>query len=346
MADEALTRYALDGKLYTEAEFQQFYGWHLGNKMWREAASASDPNADSLSNLSYNRKLKDVMARGDGAEGSLLVAPLAGVATSASSDLSIPTASASEHAGCVLNEGDLEEVRAQSAALHRSALSLHQEARALLANLAEEEDAAPIDLQPRWPTWREYLAFHSKGNEIVGPGVVAITAERIAGTSDPNRYGRKRLDFFVHRMDGSAYRLHPGQKKSLDAKPVYLSSLALKSTRGLGDTAVLPKTLAVLKAIPQSDRYGKNSAFNKLLELKCEHGEDLTDERKFAWPLFFSNLGRLFDQVVGQGVAKVRLMQQHEDKISLEVTNSEGVALLHLRRNEGRQGMDVKIALE
>ena len=102
----------------------------------------------------------------------------------------------------------------------------------------------------------------------------------------------------------------------------------------------------MLKAIPQSDRYGKNSAFNKLLELKCEPGEDLTDERKIAWPLFFSNLGRLFDQVVGQGVAKVRLMQQHEDKISLEVTNSEGVVLLHLRRNEGRQGMDVKIALE
>ena len=108
MADEALTRYALDGKLYTEAEFQQFYGWQLGNKMWRETASASDPNADSLSNLSENRKLKDVMARGDCAEASLPVAPLAGAATSASSDLSIPTASASEHAGCVLNEGELE----------------------------------------------------------------------------------------------------------------------------------------------------------------------------------------------------------------------------------------------
>ena len=120
--------------------------------------------------------------------------------------------------------------------------------------------------------------------------------------------------------------------------------MVLQSTPG--DPAVLRNTPAELQAIPQSDRYGKMYAFNKLLELNCQPGDDLTDQQKFAWPLFFANLGRLFHRVVGHRVAKVRLMQQHEDIITLEVTNSERVLLLHLRRREGRHGMEVTISIE
>ena len=138
--------------------------------------------------------------------------------------LHVASAGAAEHGelvptGSVLSVGDLPVLRAQSAAVS----VLHAEAGALLNELTAGQQTASIDLQQRWPTWRQYLASHSQGNEIVGPGVVAITAGRIAGTSDPNRYGRERLDFFVRRMDGSAYQLHPGTKRAQDAKPVYIS---------------------------------------------------------------------------------------------------------------------------
>ena len=142
---------------------------------------------------------------------------LAGVLLTAQALVLQSTASSCRES--LLNAEDLPAVRAHSAAVS----VLHDEARALLNVLADGEETAAIDLQQRWPTWRQYLASHSKGNDIVGPGVVAITAERIAGTSDPNRFGRKRLDFFVRRMDGSAYRLHPGTKRAQDAKPVYIS---------------------------------------------------------------------------------------------------------------------------
>ena len=351
---EEPTRCAEDGKRYTFEEFREYYRWPaVVEAAWEEAgqreeqarappAQPQDPQAVAAPALSAAPSAL-AAAQPQASEAA------ASAQQNAEAAVDGARAGAAEHGElmprrCLLNEEDLQTVRAQTAALPRSASGLHAEARALLNELAEGEEAASVDLQQRWPTWRQYLALHSKGNEIVGPGVVAITAERIAGTSDPNRYGRKRLDFFVHRMDGSAYRLHPGTTRAQDAKPVYISPMVLQSTHG--DPAVLRNTLAELQAIPQSDRYGKMHAFNKLLELKCELGDDLTDRQKFAWPLFFANLGRLFQQVVGQRVAKVRLMQQHEEKITLEVTNSEGVVQLHLQRYEGRHGMEVQISIE
>ena len=85
---------------------------------------------------------------------------------------------------------------------------------------------------------------------------------------------------------------------------------------------------------------------NKLLELECEPGTDLTDQEKFAWPLFFANLGRLGRKVVGQRITKVTLILREENKIILEVSNSDGVVLVHVRRYEGRHGMEVKLSIE
>ena len=246
----------------------------------------------------------------------------------------------------LLNADELEAIRAQSRARNLSVLQLHGEARALLTTLAQGEDAAPIDLQQSWPTWREYLALHKNGQDIVGPGVVKITAERIAGTKDPNRYGRMRLDFFVHRSDGSAYRLHPGQRSKLDAKPVFLPAVVLQSTGEATDTAVPPKPLATLQAIPQSDRYGKDFAFNMLRQLTCEPEEDLTDGRKFAWPLLFANLGRLFHRVVAREVLRVRLTEQQRNRVALEVTNSAETLKLVLQQSENKYGTEVKITVE
>ena len=283
------------------------------------------------------------------AKESALAASDATVAAKASVSGDTNGGGASEQGELVLRRSlvsreDLPALRATSKARLASVNSLHEEARAMLNELANGEEGPAVDLQQRWPTWREYIASHKQASDTVGMGIVAFTAERIAGTSDPNRHGKKRLGFFARRTDGSAYRLHPGQRRALDAKPRYMPPSVLQSTRD--ETMLLGNTLAELQAIPQSDCYGKDYAFNKLLELECEPGTDLTDQEKFAWPLFFANLGRLSRKVVGQRITKVTLILREENKIILEVSNSDGVVLVHVRRYEGRHGMEVKLSIE
>ena len=74
--------------------------------------------------------------------------------------------------------------------------------------------------------WRHYLACHAEARRIIGPGVVGFEG-RFLDFLEPNkdklnlpgRYGKQRFDFVVHRVGGTACRMHPGEK--VDAKLVF-----------------------------------------------------------------------------------------------------------------------------
>ena len=115
---------------------------------------------------------------------------------------------------------------------------------------------------PSFP-WREYLATHPMAAELVGPGVTSFVFQEIADTRDPNRGGLPRVDFLVHRADGSAYRLHPGKTRRQDAKPHYLpptsfagESTATEHTRTTSSSASA-FSWSEARLIPQSDRIGR-----------------------------------------------------------------------------------------
>ena len=63
--------------------------------------------------------------------------------------------------------------------------------------------ATEHSIDPPWTTWKEYIANLPTAENIIGPGIVSITAEFIEGTKDPNRRGQPRCDFIVYRADGT-----------------------------------------------------------------------------------------------------------------------------------------------
>ena len=127
-------------------------------------------------------------------------------------------ANATEH-GLLLANAHLPQLR-QDCGLGRSAL--HNEARRILEQcifLLTQQRSQCIRIQHQWPHWKEYVAFHAHCHELVGPGVVDVTAQQIQGTMDPNRGGDPRVDLVLHHQDGGYVRLHPGSRPKLDAKP-------------------------------------------------------------------------------------------------------------------------------
>ena len=207
----------------------------------------------------------------------------------------------------------------------------HTDARTLLQKLANEPEAEPIDLTVMWRDWRAYIAKHKQSEEIVGPGIVSLTAERIPNSSDPNRFGAKRLDFFVHRSDGTAVRLHPGSNRKTDAKIVFVPG------------KVLQNTFEDLALIPQTDRVCVQDAFNRLVVHPMTE-DNLTDGFRFPWPRLVANLGKLAPVVMGKGsITNVRLAEVQSEKVTLEFTRSdETMVRLCLQKYEGKYGPKVK----
>ena len=129
-----------------------------------------------------------------------------------------------------LTLADAEELRRREQAITPKR-SLHKLARAALNSISqaatnvehtEELDAwlRTEDLET-WFPWRAYIACHPRSSEIIGSGVTHAKAEFINGTKDPNRGGQRRLDFIVRRSDGTLCRLHPGGRRSGDAKLIF-----------------------------------------------------------------------------------------------------------------------------
>ena len=97
---------------------------------------------------------------------------------------------------------------------------LHGQARKALNDFANADYAGPVCLEDLFP-WKRYVALHDAGEELVGPGISRAILDQFAEVRDPNRQGRPRSDFIFERVDGSAYRVHPGAKPRNDAIPVY-----------------------------------------------------------------------------------------------------------------------------
>ena len=96
---------------------------------------------------------------------------------------------------------------------------LHDEARALLNDMAEQDTTTSFDLTERWLNWKAYIATHTIAQQLVGLGISGFTGEFIEGTQDPNRHGRMRMDMIIRHTDGGYVRIHPGSAIKTDAQP-------------------------------------------------------------------------------------------------------------------------------
>ena len=339
-------RRALDGEWYTADEFKTYYGMEKAWSVWFEAGerSATEHSVERRMCLDGVAYTKDEMYQWYGQAADQIwnekrekdAAHDWGTWLDASSD---GDATAAEHGA----SSDAVEVRQSTVlltvedlqALRTSPHGNHKEARELLQKCAKDTEAETIDLTLVWEHWRAYIAKHKQSEEIVGPGVVSLKAERIPNSFDPNRFGAKRVDFFVHRIDGTAVRLHPGTTRANDAKIVVVPA------------KVVLNTLDELALIPQIDRVSCHDAFNRLVKHPIDDN-DLTDGSRFPWPRFVANLGRLAPVVMGEGsISKVRLADIESDKVSLELTRSNATMVrLCLVKYEGKYAPWVGVHIE
>ena len=160
------------------------------------------------------------------------------------------------------------------------------------------------------PDWRNYIANHAHSRDITGPGVVGFDA-RFIDALDPNRealnlpgrFGLHRFDFVVHRVDGTACRLHPGEKQ--DGKLVHgrvqnWRFHARAPTPGQAPTPSL--TGPIDRVYGHVDIFSAERAHRRIMDLFHEHpgtpaelAVDLLDG-DFPWNLFL--LGRPWEQIL------------------------------------------------
>ena len=117
------------------------------------------------------------------------------------------------------------------------------------------------------------------------------------------------MDFVVYRSDGSYWRLHPGSKKSLDARSIYFPVMgsvdpATERIPAMTQWAALPQfpfTYDYCSTIPKVDQIGKKDAYRLLL--KAPVGPlPITEDAPFKWWLFVCNLGKNTQEVIGPGL--------------------------------------------
>ena len=95
--------------------------------------------------------------------------------------------------------------------------SLHQLARNALNDIEDRDPRIDVSLDNEFP-WREYIVAHNESDAIIGAGIVQARAVFFNDQKDPNRGGASRLDFCFVRSDDTVCRVHPGIKRSGDAK--------------------------------------------------------------------------------------------------------------------------------
>jgi hypothetical protein len=240
----------------------------------------------------------------------------------------------------------------QSCWLSRNAL--HVEARDVLNQQTtaagqgiDEEDLA----DGTWPHWKEYVAFHKECEGLVGPGVVAVTGQRLAGTKDPNRRGAPRYDFVLHHQDGGYVRIHPGNKPKSDAAPKYFPNSA---TEHVGSPSrqwmQMPMggvyTTAHAALVPQTDRIGKQRAWQIFESLDPTRDQDLTDGSKFLWWLWVANFGPLVPYVVGPGILGAQFIANagaSRDATVVFTRNDQSSCFVTLRWKVKRYGLRLEM---
>ena len=179
-------RRAWDGNEYTAEEFELFYGEEHWEAMWDNAPAGDVAQlADDFANL-------DASNTGGLGQTTTVVR---------------------------LDASNLIAVRRQEAN-RGPPRSLHKLARGALNAISQSSTYAEEDLD-RWFDWIPYVAAHRESERIVGQGITQAVARFRAGTTDANRGGAPRLDFCFIRVDGTVCRVHPGHRRSQDAKLIF-----------------------------------------------------------------------------------------------------------------------------
>ena len=318
-------RICFDGVAYTKQEMRAWYG-EAADKIWNEAqapkASAAEHGDSSSAVLNEASTESGAAAHNEtSTESGAAIHASAGAREDRDADGGDSDDLGVLQSTVLLRVEELPGLRTS----RKLSQGLHKPARELLQQWTRAPEQEPIDLTLSWPDWRVYIAKHKRSEDIVGPGVVSVKAQRVPDTPDPNRGGQNRLDFFVHRLDGTAVRLHPGTTRASDA------AIAVVPAK------VLQTTLDDLALIPQIDRVSCHDAFNRLVKDPLDD-TDLTDGSRFPWPRFVANLGRLTPAIMGEGsVSNVRLADVQTDKVVLEFTRSnETMVRLCLVKYEGK----------
>jgi hypothetical protein len=196
---------------------------------------------------------------------------------------------------------------------------LHELARHALDQITSAGVDSTLDKDlDNWFPWKEYIACHNLGHDVIGEGVTHAVAEFIEGTRDGNRGGQQRLDFVVYRCDGSYCRLHPGSKPSLDAKLV-----TILATEQIPQ---IPFTYELAKSIPKIDQMGKKDAYRFLLDTPPGR-LPVTNDAPFKWWLFACNLGKNTRDVIGPGITAAVLEQKMETCVHLVFTRSDNTTV-------------------
>ena len=220
-------RVALDDEPYTYASFCAWYGNAAAERIWQEspeseehaARARMEPTATEHGNPPHTQIAPAATEHGNTARTEL--------AYLLHKDARTVESAASAPSLVRLTLADAEELRRREKAITPKR-SLHKLAREALNSISQaatnvehtEASLRTEDLET-WFPWRAYIACHPRSSEIIGSGVTHATAEFINGTQDPNRAGQRRLDFIVHRSDGTLCRLHPGGRRSGDAKLIF-----------------------------------------------------------------------------------------------------------------------------
>ena len=189
-------------------------------------------------------------------------------------------------------------------------------------------------------------------------GVVAFTAELIQGTSDPNRMGRRRLDFCVPLADGPYWRLHPGTTIKSSAKPRHIPA-ELPGARGstargaaehagqqwtaLDEQGVWTAPRAAL--VPQGDRRGKQEMWLSLQQSAQEgcvpwypQEVDVTDGAVTKWWLWTCSLGENTAQVIGAGIERAFLTRGSRLEYRFRFVRVDGSEACVVLGQEARDG--------
>ena len=186
----------------------------------------------------------------------------------------------------------------------------HKLARAALNKFINDDYEGPVCLEALFD-WRNYLALHPMGIQLVGPGITRAIIDQFEHIKDPNRGNKPRADFIFHRADGTAYRVHPGSKPRMDADPVYIprSETPKQTTVCFWHCREGMECLRYEQVwqTPQTDRIGKTKAF-----------EDLqSNPATFQWWRFAANLGNHTESVIGNGLVCMCLLERTAARVSL-----------------------------
>jgi hypothetical protein len=324
-----LQRIAPDGNSYTQDEFAEWYGRNYRD-VWDSAspscqdeqtAGAAEHNASAAQSADQVLQSTDAYLLQTG-----------------------PQAGATEHSApatqllvlpIILEVSQLQAIR-DAESRNTPKRSLHGLAREALNAFADAHYVGSTCLDTLFP-WKAYLASHPKGEMVVGPGITRAVVDQLQDVKDPNRGGRPRIDFIFYRVDGSAYRVHPGTKPKNDAAPVYCppscATEQAKKTCVWHERTIKKFTYEDACRIPQTDKLGKQQAFRELQN----------EPEQFRWWLFAANLGASTKELIGSGLISCSRVELSDTNARLRFQRHDGSTIDVEIRTCGDRGLETHV---